>query len=62
MDIIEAIRNRRSIRGYKPDPVPKKVLEELLETCIWAPSSRNQQSWKIAVLGGQVMEKAKSKY
>lgn len=37
MDIIEAIRTRRSIRGYKPDPVPKKVIEALLEACLWAP-------------------------
>jgi nitroreductase len=60
MEIIEAIHNRRSIRGYKSDPVPKTVLKELLEACLWAPSSRNQQSWETAVLGGQTMERAKT--
>ena len=29
MDIIEAIRLRKSIRGYKPDPVPKHILKEI---------------------------------
>ncbi len=33
MDVIEAIHARRSIRGYKTDPVPKKVLEEIIEAC-----------------------------
>ena len=34
MELNDAIRNRRSIRGYKPDPVPKEVLEKILQTCI----------------------------
>ena len=38
VDIIEAIRTRRSIRAFKPDPIPKKVLGELLDVCRWAPS------------------------
>jgi nitroreductase len=60
MEIMEAIRSRRSIRGFKPDPVPGKVLKELLETCRWAPSSQNTQSWELAVLGGGVMAKLKA--
>jgi nitroreductase len=61
MDIIEAIRNRRSIRSYKPDPVPKEVLEELLDACRWAPSGGNVQPWHFAVLGGKVMDEAKAR-
>ena len=61
MDITEAIRNRRSIRGFKPEPVPKQIIEELLNICIWAPSSRNQQSWEFAVLGGSILEDLKSR-
>jgi nitroreductase len=38
MDVIEAIRTRRSIRVFKPDPIPKKVLQELLDVSRWAPS------------------------
>ncbi|MFC1900137.1 nitroreductase [Chloroflexota bacterium] len=53
MDIIEAIQTRRSIRAYKPDPIPKKVLEELLDISRWAPSGGNTQPWHCAVLGGK---------
>lgn len=59
MDIIEGIRNRRSIRSFKPDPVPRRVLEELLEICRWAPSAANTQPWELDILGGRVMEEAK---
>ncbi|MBE9469992.1 MAG: nitroreductase family protein, partial [Chloroflexi bacterium] len=31
MDILEAVRSRKSIRGYKPDPVPKEILKEILD-------------------------------
>ena len=61
MEVREAIRNRRSIRGFKPDPVPRKVLEELLETCRWAPSSQNTQTWELAILGGKVIAELKSR-
>jgi hypothetical protein len=62
MEVIEAIRNRRSIRGFKPEPVPRKVLEELLDTCRWAPSAQNIQTWEIAVAGGNVMAEVKIRF
>ncbi len=55
MEIIEAIRTRRSIRSFKPDPIPKNVLEELLDVSRWAPSGGNTQPWHFAVLGGKVL-------
>ena len=61
MEVIEAIRSRRSIRGFKPDPVPRKVLEELLDTCRWAPSAQNIQTWEMAILGGKVMAEVKAR-
>ncbi len=61
MQIIEAVRNRRSTRAFKPDPVPRKVVEELLDACRWAPSSQNTQSTEMAILGGKVMEEVKVK-
>jgi nitroreductase len=57
MDVIEAIRTRRSIRAFKPDPVPKKVLRELLDVSCWAPSGGNVQPWHFAVLGGKLLDK-----
>jgi nitroreductase len=61
MDVIEAIRSRSSIRGFKPAPVPREVLEELLDTCRWAPSLRNAQTCEFAMLGGEVMAEIKAR-
>lgn len=62
MEVIDAIRNRRSIRGFKPKPVSREILEEILNISLWAPSSRNQQSWEFAVLGGSAMDKVKTNF
>lgn len=56
MDIIEAIRNRKSVRGYKPDPVPRQVLEQILQLASRAPSAMNTQPWEFTVLTGDVLE------
>ncbi len=56
MDVIEAVKKRKSIRGYKPDPVPKEVLEQILEVASHAPSSDNTQPWEFIVLTGEVLE------
>ena len=56
MELIEAIKSRRSVRAYKPDPVPEKVLTELLEVARWAPSGTNTQSWEFFVLAGKVLD------
>jgi nitroreductase len=61
MDIIQAIKERRSTKGFKPDPVPKEVLRQLLDTCRWAPSAQNVQPWDFYVLGGTVMEEVKAR-
>ncbi len=61
MEVTAAIRSRHSVRAYKPDPVPRKVLEELLEVCIRAPSWANSQPWEFAILGGKVIEEVKKK-
>ena len=59
MKVIEAIRSRKSIRGYKPDMVPTDVLEDLLKIAAQAPSSRNFQPWKADIITGEVLEKIK---
>lgn len=59
MDIVEAIRTRKSIRNFKPDPVPKEVLREILEIATRAPSAMNTQPWEFIVLAGDLLEKVK---
>ncbi len=61
MDIMEAIRQRRSIRCFKPDPVSREVLEKLLEISRWSPSGSNTQPWELAVLGGRMLEEVKTR-
>lgn len=55
MELLEAIKSRKSIRAYKPDPVPKKVLTALLEVATRAPSGSNTQPWEFIVLTGETL-------
>ena len=50
MDVIEAIRSRRSIRRYKPDPVRDDEILSCLEAARWAPSADNFQPWEFLVV------------
>lgn len=50
MDFYEVIRTRRSIRSYKPDPIPDDVLMRVLDAARIAPSGRNLQPWKFIVV------------
>jgi nitroreductase len=56
MDLVEAIKARRSIRGYKTDPVPVEILREILEVAVRAPSADNSQPWEITVITGKVLK------
>ena len=50
MELAEAIRNRRSIRQYKTDPVDDKAIEAILDAGRWAPSWANTQCWRFVVI------------
>lgn len=52
MELLQAIKERRSIRKFKPDPIPDEVLERLVKNAMWAPSGMNTQPWKFIVLTG----------
>ena len=56
MEFEEVIRGRRSIRGYKEDPVPKKVIQEVMEQPNRAPSSMNTQPWHFHVVTGTPLD------
>jgi nitroreductase len=47
MSVLEIIQKRRSVRRFKPDPIPEEVIEKLIEAIIWAPSAGNLQSRKF---------------
>jgi len=50
MELMDVIRNRRSIRKYKSDPVPDADIEYVLESARLAPSLANSQCWKFVVV------------
>ncbi len=50
--MLSAITNRRSIRRYKSIDVPRHIIEEILQSGILAPSSKNRQPWKFIVVTG----------
>ncbi len=58
MDLITAIKERRSCRAYLPDPIDEATIEQILEAAVWAPSPANLQPWEfIVITGREVKEK-----
>ncbi len=56
MDAVTAIRSRKSIRGFRPDPVSREVLAEVLEVACRAPSAMNTQPWEFFVVAGEPLK------
>ncbi len=52
----EAITSRRSVRAFLPTPVPRAVIERILEVSARAPSGTNMQPWRIYVVAGAAKE------
>jgi nitroreductase len=54
LHFIDALHARKSVRAFKPDPVPRELVEELLVLASRAPSGTNIQPWKVHVVAGDV--------
>ena len=52
MNVTDAIRNRYSVRAFKPDPIPDETLKEIVDIARLAPSNSNTQPWHIAIVSG----------
>jgi nitroreductase len=50
MDVLEAIKERRSIRAFKDEDVPAEVVEKLIDAARWAPSAGNIQPWEFIII------------
>lgn len=50
--MLDAIKNRHSVRSYKNNPLAKESLEPLVEALRLAPSGNNEQAWKFIVITG----------
>lgn len=57
MELLDVIKGRKSIRGFKSDPVPRELIEDILKNALWAPSWGNTQSWEIVVIGHELLKK-----
>ena len=55
MDVEEAIRGRRTHKAFAGDPLPKRLLDELLELARWAPNHHLTNPWRFRVLGPQAL-------
>jgi nitroreductase len=52
MELLAALKDRRSIRAFKTDAVPKEVITRILEAARWSPSWGNTQPWELVVVQG----------
>jgi nitroreductase len=52
MDILEAMRSRKSTRAYLDQPVARATVEAILDAARWAPSGVNCQPWQVAAVSG----------
>jgi nitroreductase len=57
--VADAIRSRRTHKIYRPTPVPRETLDELLELARWAPNHHLSNPWRFRVLGPASLERLK---
>lgn len=59
MDVIEAIRGRRTVKAFEPAPVERELLWELLELARWAPNHNLTNPWRFRVVGPAALSRLK---
>ena len=57
MEFDDLVRARRSVRAFRPDPVPLDLVRELLQVAALSPSGTNVQPWKVYVAAGEVRDR-----
>jgi nitroreductase len=57
MDAITAINKRTSVRRFRPDPVPREMIERLLDCAVRAPNHKLTEPWRFAVLTGRAKDR-----
>lgn len=59
MDLRQVVKERRSIRKFKADPIPENIVKEILYEARWSPSWGNTQPWEFYVISGEPLRKFK---
>jgi len=62
MDVMEAIRTRRTIFKFRPEPVSKETIERFFDAGIWAPNHHLTEPWRFIVLGEKTREILAQRY
>lgn len=55
-ELLAALRARRSVRRFRPDPVSRETLETLLEAASWAPSAGARQDWEFTAVASEPLK------
>ncbi|MCP4572220.1 MAG: hypothetical protein GY838_07685 [bacterium] len=58
MTLFDAVKRRRSVRRFLPDPVPEEDLKQILKAACMAPTSGNQQPWRFLVVDDPALIRA----
>src|SRR6185312_13247067 len=61
MDVYEAVKSRRAVRGFTDQPVSKEVLERVLSAAAWSPSGSNIQPWNTYIVTGALLDELKTR-
>ena len=56
MDVVEAIRERRTIGAFRADPVPRGLVKELIDSAVWAPNHKHTEPWRFHVVQGDARD------
>lgn len=62
MDVLEALESRRTIFKFKPEPVPRAVLEKVFGYGVWAPNHHLTEPWRFVALGEETKERLARRY
>lgn len=57
-DLLQLIKNRRSVRKFADSPVSGEAVDTMLEAALWAPSASNRQNWKFVAVENRLVIKA----
>ena len=60
--LLELVKSTRSIRRFKPDPIPDEYIDKIVEVARWAPSGFNQQPWEFVVVRKPELRKKIAEY
>ncbi|MCJ7594968.1 MAG: nitroreductase family protein [Desulfobacterales bacterium] len=60
--LLKLVKQRRSIRRFKPDPIPDEYVDKIIEVARWAPSGFNMQPWEFVVVKEPYLKKRLIEY